>query len=75
MKGKKINNKANNVKTLQQMPHTLLFLSIIITMIILIAFSAFLKAWENKPSATLHLVKTENGKVISIEEIKNNNIK
>ena len=65
----------NKVKTLQQTPHILLFLAIIITMIILIAFSTFLKAWENEPSATLHLVKTENEKVISVEEIKNNNIK
>lgn len=70
-----MNNKENNFKTLQQMPHILLFLAIIITMTILIAFSAFLKAWENEPSATLHLVKTENEKVISVEETKNNNIK
>lgn len=70
-----MNNKENNFKTLQQMPHILLFLAIIITMMILIAFSAFLKAWENEPSATLHLVKTENGKVTSVEETKNNNIK
>lgn len=70
-----MNNKENNFKTLQQMPHILLFLAIITTMIILITFSAFLKAWENEPSTTLHLVKTENGKAISIEEIKNNNIK
>lgn len=70
-----MNNKENNFKTLQQMPHILLFLAIIITMIILIAFSAFLKAWENEPSATLHLVKTENGKVIYVEKVNNNNIK
>ena len=62
----------NKVKTLEQTPHILLFLVIIITMIILISFSLLI---SNKPSATLHLVKTENGKVISIEEIKNNNIK
>lgn len=65
----------NKVKTLQQTPYILLFLAIIITMIILIAFSAFLKTWKNKSSATLHLVKTENGKVISVEEINSNNIK
>lgn len=65
----------NKVKTLQQTPHILLFLAIIITMMILIAFSAFLKTWENKPSATLHLVKTENGKVISVEETNSNNMK
>lgn len=65
----------NKVKILEQTPHILLFLAIIITMIILIAFSAFLKAWENEPSATLHLVKTENGKVISVEETNSNNIK
>lgn len=70
-----MNNKSNNIKTLLQIPQILLFLVIIITMIILIAFSAFLKAWENKPSATLHLVKTENGKVISVEETNSNNIK
>ena len=65
----------NKVKTLQQTPYILLFLAIIITMIILIAFSAFLKTWKNESSATLHLVKTENGKVISVEEINSNNIK
>lgn len=65
----------NKVKTLQQTPYILLFLAIIITMIILIAFSTFLKAWENEHSATLHLVKTENGKVISVEETNSNNIK
>ena len=70
-----MNNKTNNVKTLQQMPHILLFLAIIITIIILITFSAFLKAWENEPSTTLHLVNTENGKVIYIEKVNNNNIK
>lgn len=64
----------NKVKTLQQTPHILLFLAIIITMIILIAFS-FLISLENEPSATLHLVKTENGKVISVEETNSNNIK
>lgn len=62
----------NKVKTLQQTPHILLFLAIIFTMIILISFSLLI---SNEPSATLHLVKTENGKVISVEETNSNNIK
>ena len=67
-----MNNKSNNIKTLLQIPQILLFLAIIFTMIILISFSLLI---SNEPSATLHLVKTENGKVISVEETNSNNMK
>jgi hypothetical protein len=74
MKGDKMNNKTNNIKTLLEIPYVLLFLAIIVTMIVLISFSLLISL-ENKPSATLHLVKTENGKVIYIEQVNSNNIK
>lgn len=67
-----MNNKANNIKTLLQMPYVLLFLAIIVTMIIQIAFSFLI---SNEPSATLHLIKTENGKIISVKETNSNNMK
>lgn len=67
-----MNNKSNNIKTLLQIPQILLFLAIIVTMIIQIAFSFLI---SNEPSATLHLIKTENGKIISVKETNSNNIK
>lgn len=72
-----MNNKTNNIKTLLEIPYVLLFLAIIVTMIVLISFSLLISliSLKNEPSATLHLVKTENGKVIYIEKVNNSNIK
>lgn len=52
-----------------EIQHLLLFSAAIVTIMALLAASALLKAHNSEPP-TLYLVKTENGKPVSVENIE-----
>lgn len=64
-----MNNKEMNIITSMEIQHLLLFSAAIVTIMALLAASALLKAHNSEPP-TLYLVKTENGKPVSVENIE-----
>lgn len=64
-----MNNKEMNIITSMEIQHLLMFSAAIVTMMALLAAIILLKAHNSEPS-TLYLVKTENGKPVSVKNIE-----